>query len=297
MPPISVPRRRRVHNPEARMSVIDHLRELRKRIVLVLLIVAAGAVLAYVFYDPILSTLKAPYCNVPDKYRPVSQDGTCRLAYFGPADGFIARLKICAIGGTVLTAPLWLYQLWAFVTPGLRRNERKYTVIFVFASSALFITGMALAYTVLFTGLKVLIEAGGNGTQPVLGVNQYISFVVLLMLVFGASFELPLLIVILNLVRVLPYRLLRRWQRLGIFLIFVFAGVATPTADPFTMCAMAIPMVILFEAAVMFAFVHDRRRARRQAEDEAAGLADDEASRVDPIPERVDGETSWSALP
>ncbi len=279
------------------MSVIDHLRELRRRIVYVLIIVALGAAVAYLFYDQILHVLKAPYCNVPAKYRPPTTDGTCRLSYFGPADGFIARLKICAIGGTVITSPLWLYQLWAFVTPGLRKNERKYTVIFVFASSALFLTGMALAYAVLFTGLKVLITAAGNGTQPILAVDQYISFVVLLMIVFGASFELPLLIVILNLVRILPYRLLKRWQRLGIFLIFLFAGVATPSADPFTMCAMAIPMVLLFEASVLFAFVHDRRRARRRAEEEQTALADDEASPLNPLPARLDDESSWSVLP
>jgi sec-independent protein translocase protein TatC len=290
---------RRVRNPEGRMPVMDHLRELRKRLIICVIIVAAGGVVAFLFYDHILRFLAEPYCTVPSRFRAPTSSGTCQLNYFGPADGFIAKLKISAISGVVATSPLWLYQIWAFVTPGLRKNERKYTIIFVVTSSALFLAGMALAYGVLYKGLEVLIEQAGEGTQATLSIDKYISFIVLLMLVFGASFELPLLIVMLNLIRVLPYQVLKKWQRLSIFLIFVFAGVATPTADPFTMLAMAVPMVILFELAVLFAFLHDRRRSRRKAQQEAAerdgaapDLADDEPSRVDAMPGRLgDGYT------
>ena len=291
-------RRRTVpRDPEGRMPVMAHLRELRRRLIICVLIIAAGAIVGFVFYDHILHFLDRPYCSVPSRYRAPTSNGTCALTYFGPADGFIAKLKISVIAGVVGSSPLWLYQVWAFVTPGLRKNERRYTIVFVITSSVLFLTGMALAYAVLYKGLQVLIEQSGPGTQATLSIDKYISFIVLLMLVFGASFELPLLIVMLNLLRILPYRVLRKWQRLAIFLIFVFAGVATPTADPFTMLAMAIPMVILFELAVLFAFIHDRRRERREAEEAGPQLADDLPSSIDPIPTALDDDTdSWSSV-
>lgn len=274
-----------------------HLRELRRRVIVVVIIIALGAVVAWHYYEPILNLLLKPYCSVPAVHRQGPADGSCVLGYPGPADGFIARLQICAIAGAVFTTPLWLYQLWAFVTPGLRKNERKYTVIFVALATVLFLAGMALAYAILFPGLNVLIQGAGKHTAAVLFIKPYLSFVTTLMLIFGVAFELPLLIVMLNLVGVLPYRWLRRWQRLAIFLIFVFAGVATPTADPFTMCAMAVPMVALFEGAVLFAYVHDRRKAQRQADEAGEPLDDDVASKVNPLPERIERDESWSALP
>lgn len=279
------------------MSVLDHLRELRRRLIVAVLVIAAGAVLGWIFYTPILDFLKHPYCSVPPKYR-YSPDGghTCTLIYHGVLDGFTARLKISVIAGAVLTAPFWLYQIWGFITPGLRRNERKYTLRFILASTVLFAAGMALAYAVLSKGLNVLLRSAGAGTQALLTVNDYISFVTLMLVVFGAAFELPLLIVMANLAGVLPGRLLKKSQRVGVFLIFLFAAVATPSTDPFTMCAMALPMVLLFEAAVLFAVVHDKRKARRKAaEAEHEQLDDDVASRVDPIPEPLgSGSDAWS---
>lgn len=280
------------------MPVMAHLRELRRRIIVMVVIIAIGAAVAYQFYDTIIKFLEGPYCSVPSKYRQ-EKIGECTLVYTGPGEGFIARLQISAIAGAVLTAPLWLYQLWAFVTPGLRKNERKYTVIFVFLATVLFIAGMAMAYLILYPGLNVLISQAGNHTTAFLQIKPYISFVTTLMLIFGIAFELPLLIVMLNIVGVLPYRWLRRWQRVGIFLIFVFAGVATPTPDPFTMCAMAVPMLILFEAAVLFAFVHDKRKAARKETNSGMGapVDDNTASAVDPMPERIEHDDAWSALP
>lgn len=188
------------------------------------------------------------------------------------------------------------------MTPGLHKNERRWTIAFVLTSSLLFFAGMALAYATLAKGLRVLVVSAGSGTQAALDVTSYISFVTLMLLIFGASFELPLLIVMLNLVRVLPFSVLKRGQRVGIFLIFVFAAVATPSTDPFTMIAMALPMCLLFEAAVLFAFLHDRRRARRQLAEDAARLPDDVASTIDPFPERLsddssDSQSHWSELP
>ena len=278
------------------MSVVDHLRELRRRLIISFVIIGIGAAIAYFFYNSILHFLEAPYCHVPAKERNAEGGTTCRLTYFGVTTGIIVRLKISAIAAAVCTAPLWLYQVWAFVTPGLKRKERKYTIAFVFASSALFALGMSLAYLIMFPGLRVLVQQAGD-TFPTLTVDSYLSFLTLMLLIFGSAFELPLLIIMLNLVRILPYKILRKWQRLGIFLVFLFAGVATPTPDPFTMCAMAVPMVLLFEGSVYFAYVHDKRLAKRNLEEAGPELPDDQASTVNPLPDRLDPDSPWTALP
>ena len=294
--------------PDGRMPVMDHLRELRRRVITILLVVAVGAALGWYLYPQTLAFLRHPYCAIDYQHRfPGIKGAKCDLIYTNVLDGFTARLKVAVISGAVFTGPLWLYQIWAFVTPGLKKNERKYTIIFIIASSLLFIAGMTLAYLVLSKGLSVLVGAAGDGTQALLTVNEYLSFVTLMLVVFGAAFELPLLVVMANLAGVLPARILKKSQRIAIFLIFLFAAVATPSTDPFTMCAMAIPMVLLFEGAVVFAVVHDRRKARRKAAERAeTHLDDDVASEIDPIPQalppaeetagRGAGSGSWSDI-
>jgi sec-independent protein translocase protein TatC len=277
------------------MSVLDHLRELRRRLIIALLFIVAGAVAGWFLYGPVLTFLEHPYCSVPIKYRYHSGDGkSCDLIYTGVLDGFTTRLKVSFIAGTVFSAPFWLYQIWGFITPGLRKNERKYTVIFIMASTLLFAAGMTLAYVVLSKGILVLLKASGEGTQALLTVNAYLSFVTLMLVIFGAAFELPLLVIMANLAGVLSAKVLKKSQRIAVFLIFAFAAVATPSTDPFTMCAMAIPMVALFEGAVLFAIVRERRRARRPPEPQHHP-DDDRPSRVDPIPEPIGAaDDSWT---
>lgn len=275
------------------MSVIEHLRELRRRLIVVVLIVTAGAVIGYVFYNPILAFLKEPYCAVPYTHRLGGQPGDrhdCTLLFYGPLDGFTTRLKISVIAGSILTGPLWLFQIWKFITPGLRKHERRYSLVFIATSSLLFLLGVTLAYAVLTKGLNILITTAGSGTAAALSITSYINFVTLMLVIFGAAFELPLLVVMANFAGVLPASLLKKSQRVGIFLIFLFAAVATPSTDPFTMCAMAIPMCVLFEAAVLVAVVHDRRKASRALD---AALPDDEPSRLDPIPRPI-GDDAWN---
>jgi sec-independent protein translocase protein TatC len=282
-------------NPEGRMSIVDHLRELRRRLLIVAIIVGLGAVLGWLSYNQLLSVLKRPYCDIPYQHRLGALNQSreqCKLFFRAPLDGFTIRLKVSVVAGAILTSPFWLYQLWAFVTPGLRKHEKRWTVGFVVTSTALFAMGMALAYVTLSKSLEVLVLSAGDGTQASLDITSYISFVILMLVIFGASFEVPLLVVMLNLVRILPFSVLKRGQRIGIFLIFVFAAVATPSTDPFTMIAMALPMCVLFEAAVLFAFLNDRRRARRQLAEAAAQLPDDVASTVNPYPERLSRQGS-----
>jgi sec-independent protein translocase protein TatC len=274
------------------MPVLDHLRELRRRLIIIVLIIVAGGIAGWFLYGHILEFLRHPYCSVPLKYRYVANNtDQCSLVYHGVLDGFTTRLKVCAISGAVLTGPLWLYQIWAFITPGLRKNERKYTLWFIFFSTILFAAGVALAYVVLSKGLKFVLEQAGSGAVAQLTVSDYISFVTLMLVVFGAAFELPLIIVMANFVGVLSARVLKKTRRAAIFLIFLFAAIATPSTDPFTMCAMAVPMVVLFEIAVQIAAIHDRRKARRlEAERAEEHLDDAVPSTVDPIPRSLD----WS---
>jgi sec-independent protein translocase protein TatC len=278
------------------MSVLDHLRELRRRLILVVVIVALGSIVGWLVYNPVLDFLREPYCSVPAAHRYTGTDpNSCPLIFSGVLDGFTARLKVSLIAGVVFTAPLWLYQIWAFITPGLRKKERKYTLVFIAASSILFVAGMTLAYLVLAKGLTVLITTAGSGTEALLTVDAYLAFVTTMMLAFGAAFELPLLVVLANLAGALPARWLKRSQRIAIFLIFLFAGVATPSTDPFTMLALAIPITILYEGAVLFAIVHDRRKARRAAAREAEQHLDDEVpSAVDAIPQPLGSGDGWS---
>jgi len=274
------------------MSVIDHLRELRRRLIVVVILVVIGAVVGWYLYPHTIDFLKRPYCDVPAQYRyqVPGHPKDCVLIYNQVLGGFGARLKISVISGIIFTSPFWLYQLWAFITPGLRKNERRYTIIFILTSTLLFACGVALSFVLLYKALDTLLRLSGSGTVALLTVTDYISFVTLMLIVFGCAFELPLIIVMANFAGVLPAKLLVRTQRIGIFLVFAFAAVATPSTDPFTMLGMAIPMVILYEAAVLVAVAHDRRKARRKAAQKASELSaeqhlDDETpSRIDPVP-------------
>jgi sec-independent protein translocase protein TatC len=240
--------------------------------------------------------MERPYCAVNYRHRfPGIKTKSCNLIYTGVLDGFTTRLKVSVIAGAVFTGPFWLYQIWAFITPGLRKNERKYTVVFIVTSTILFIGGMSLAYVVLAKGLSILLTQAGNGVQALLTINEYLSFVTLMLVIFGAAFELPLLVVMANLAGVLSGKVLKKSQRIAIFLIFLFAAVATPSTDPFTMCAMALPMVILFEAAVVFAVFHDKRKARRKAEGRVQDdPGDDVPSDIDAVPQGIgSGDDGW----
>lgn len=262
------------------MPLVDHLRELRSRIFKALIFVALGAVVGFIWYNHgLLDFLKQPYCALDAEKRFPSD--SCTLIFLDPAGGFLLRLKISLLAGFIISAPFWLYQLWAFVTPGLRKNERRWTVTFVAASTLLFALGTICAWFTLNAGLAVLVSLGGDGVTAALTAPDYLSFVIMIVFVFGVSFELPLLVVMLNLVGVLKYETLRKSRRWLIFLTFVFAALITPTQDPFSMLAMAIPMTLLFEGAIQLTRVHDKRARRRE---QAAGfddVPDDEPSPLD----------------
>jgi sec-independent protein translocase protein TatC len=275
------------------MTLIGHLRELRNRVGIALLFVLIGTAIAFWWYEHGLGTfIRAPYCDLPDDLRYNASDGTCGLLVTDVFGGALIRLKIAFIAGVVLSAPFWLYQIWAFITPGLKRNEKRYGVSFVAVSTLLFALGAALAYISLSAGLKLLLNLAGDGVVVALTAQDYIGFVISLLLAFGVSFELPLIAVVLNLVGVLSHAVLAKARRWIYFLTIVFAAFITPTQDPFTMLLMAGPMCVLFELAIQVARVVDKRRAKREAALGLQGLHDDEASPLDAAPSPLDTRPS-----
>ncbi|SOC49881.1 sec-independent protein translocase protein TatC [Blastococcus aggregatus] len=277
------------------MTLVAHVRELRARLVKALLALALGTAVGFLWYDRgLLEFLSEPYCALPAELR-FEGDGECRLVVLDVFGGVLLRLKIAVVAGAVLSAPLWLYQLWAFITPGLRRGERRYTVAFVAASSLLFALGACLAYLTLRKGLELLLSLAGDEVAFQLTAPDYVGFVLSLLVAFGLSFELPLIAVALNLVGVLSHAALAASRRWIFFLTIVFAAFITPTQDPFTMLAMALPMLVLFEGAIQLARVVDRRRARREAIESFHDIGDDEASPLDAAPSEV-AAPSWAEL-
>jgi sec-independent protein translocase protein TatC len=291
------PQGRRPRRPErdaaATMTLIGHLRELRNRVGIALLFVLIGTAVAFWWYEHGLGDfIRAPYCNLPDDLRYNDADGKCGLLVTDVFGGALIRLKIAFIAGIVLSAPCWLYQIWAFITPGLKRNEKRYGVSFVAVSTLLFALGAALAYISLSAGLRLLLGLAGDGVVVALTAQDYIGFVISLLLAFGVSFELPLIAVVLNLVGVLSHAVLAKSRRWIYFLTIVFAAFITPTQDPFTMLLMAGPMCVLFELAIQVARVVDKRRAKREAALGLQDLDDDEASPLDAAPSPLDPRPS-----
>ena len=274
------------------MTLIAHLTELRNRIAKALLALLIATAVAFWWYEHGLGEfIRAPYCGLDPDLRYEGDQG-CGLLITDVFGGVFIRLKVAFLAGSVLSAPFWLWQLWAFITPGLKRNEKRYGIVFVGVSTLLFALGAVLAYISLAAGLELLLGLAGEGTIIALTAPEYIGFVLSLLVAFGVSFEVPLIAVALNLVGVLSYEVLSRSRRWIFFLTFVFAAFVTPTQDPFTMLLMAGPMVVLFEGAIQIARVVDKRRARREAAEAFPGVGEDEPSPIDASPSTLDTSPS-----
>jgi sec-independent protein translocase protein TatC len=223
------------------MSVWDHLRELRGRITISLIAVAFGAIICFALFEPLLGFILDPYEDITNKI----------FITTGPLDAFILRMKVAAYGGIVIASPVIFFQLWRFVTPGLYPNEKKYAVPFVIASVVLFVSGALVAILTFPRALDFLINIGGDDIEPLFTAPSYVSLVLVMVVAFGFAFEFPLLVVFLLLARIVETRQLRQWRRYTFLGIVVIAAVITPSQDPITLFALAIPMYILYEGAII----------------------------------------------
>ena len=268
----------RQQNPEGRMPLMDHLRELRNRVVKMALALVAGMIIGWVFFTPVWSFITKPYCSAIHGCD-IRELGRT-LAVTGPLDGFYLHIKVAFVAGIILTSPVWLYQLWAFVAPGLYRREKRWTYVFIGTAVPLFLLGSYLALLVMGRGLHFLIGMVPQNSVAIFTADTYISYFMMMILGFGLCFELPLFLVMLNLVGLLPHARFKKWRRVLIFCVFVFAGIASPSPDPITMLLLGAMCTALVEAAEVIVLLNDRRRARLHP-DPYAGLADDELSPLD----------------
>jgi sec-independent protein translocase protein TatC len=266
-------------NPEARMPLMEHIRELRDRVIKVAAAITVGSVMGWFVYPHVWHFIQAPYCRIkqPHSLGYLALHQTCQLYVTGLFDGLFLRLQIAIVTGVILSAPIWLYQLWAFIAPGLYRRERRWAYYFVGAAVPLFAVGATIAYFAMTRGLHFLLDMVPANVSPIITINTYLSYAGAMLAIFGIAFELPLVFVLLNLAGVLTHARFKKWRRMIIFLVFAFAAVFTPSPDPLSMLLLAVPCLALVEASEVFAWAHDRRKARHESL-EFPGLSPEEVS-------------------
>uniref|UniRef100_A0AAU2VD76 Sec-independent protein translocase protein TatC n=1 Tax=Streptomyces sp. NBC_00003 TaxID=2903608 RepID=A0AAU2VD76_9ACTN len=291
--------RKQQRDPEGRMPLSDHLRELRNRLAKSVLAILICAVVAAFYYKDIAELITKPIkesvgCSVAFGELTNKSKDTCgNITMSGLMGPFTLMIKVSMVTGVVAASPVWLYQLWAFVAPGLHKHEKKYSLGFVAAGFPLFVAGGWFSYNVLPAAAKVLLDFTPEGVANLLPLNELIDLVTRMIIVFGLSFELPLFLVMLNFTGILTGRRMLGWWRGMIMGVTVFAAFATPTVDPVSMLSLATPIVGLYFIAVGISLTNDKRRKERAD----AGPADDEASELDLTPEDVGAVEPVSAAP
>ena len=261
---------------DGRMALSDHLRELRARILKSVTVILVGTIVALFFFDQIFELILKPYEDAQQAL--VGSDVKTTATINGAGGPLMLHLKLCGVAAVVLTSPYWLYQIWAFILPGLHPRERKWSRVFAAVAGPLFLIGAAVGYWTLPKGLEVLIGFTPADLTNLIEFGDYLTFLTRTMLVFGIAFEIPVFVILLNLAGVVSGKSLgahRPWIIIG---VFVFAAVATPSTDPFSMLFLAIPMVVLFAVSEIICRVLDRRRKQRNV---LAQLDDDELSPLD----------------
>jgi sec-independent protein translocase protein TatC len=228
--------------PDA-MTLFEHLAELRRRIIVCAIAFTAAAIVGYLEYSRVLSFLRRPLCH--------ANPHDCTLYVTGPLEGFGVHLDVAGYAGLALASPVILFQLWRFVTPGLKASEKRYAIPFVVATLALFATGVTIAWFTFPHALGFLRAASGTGIQEILSPQKYINLLLALMALFGLTFEFPVVLVGLELAGVVSTAQLRKFRRVAIIIIVIAAGVLTPSSDPFSMLAMAVPMLIFYELSIV----------------------------------------------
>ena len=251
--------------PDGTMTLFEHLRELRYRLIVSALAIIVGMVVAWFFRYELMDILQRPYFQAIDALKAKNPDATTLLVNINLTSPLTLALKVSALAGLLITAPFWLYQLWAFIVPGLLAKEKKWALIFIGAATPMFVGGVLVGYIVLPKAITVLLSFTQSGVSNLQDINAYLSFLLRLMLVFGIAFLIPLVVLMLNIVGVIKAKQLAKYRSLVIFGTFVFGAVATPSTDPFSMLALALPMTVLFLAAEVIAHILDRRKERAVA--------------------------------
>ena len=248
------------------MPLMEHLRELRNRLIKAVLAIILGMVVGWLLYSRAFNFIVGPFCRI-DIQGHVGCSGPDGhpLVVTGVFDPFFVKLKVAFVVGLIVSSPVWFYQLWAFIAPGLYSREKKWAFGFVGTAVPLFALGGLFAYLAMSRGLRFLLGLTPEGVRPLITIDTYFGYAMAMLLIFGLAFELPLVLVVLNMAGAVTHAFIRKWRRVMIFLVFVFAGAATPSPDPFSMLLLAIPCVILVELAELFVWANDRRRARREA--------------------------------
>ena len=276
----------------ARMPLVEHIRELRNRLMKAALAILIGAVIGFVFRGQILHSLEGPVCNISGlkgvgQANPQCPDGA--LVFSGATAQVNLSFKIAMYVGVVVGSPVWLYQVWAFLAPGLYKKEKKYSLAFILTAVPLFVAGVAVCYALFPVIMHVLLTfLNGAGASTMLDASQYMTFILQMMTVFGVSFVLPLVLVLFNFIGILSSKAMRKHWRVVVLVCFVFGAIAVPTGDPFGMSALALPLVVLYFAAVGVSEVNDRRKARRRAAMPGANLSPDEATDLDLTPAPIE---------
>jgi sec-independent protein translocase protein TatC len=257
---------RKAVNPEARMPLIEHIRELRTRVIRSMIAMTVGIIGGWFLFTPVWNFIVHPYCHLPahDRFQlgSTGKHEGCQLIVNGLFDGLFIHLKLAIVIGLLVTSPIWLYQFWAFVAPGLHSRERRWAYFFGGSAIPLFGLGGVLAYLAMSKGLRFLLGLVPPHALPLITITTYLSYGLAMLLIFGLAFELPLVMALLNVAGVLTHQRFAKWRRGIIFGVVAFAAVATPSPDPISMLLLAVPCVLLVELAEVFAWANDRRRAR-----------------------------------
>lgn len=268
------------------MPLLDHLRELRKRVIRSALFIFLFAVIGWINYNSIITTLAAPVCDL--KAAQESGSVNCGALYISGVLGPLnLQLKVSFLTGIILSAPFWLFQIWAFIAPALHRKERRNSILFIIAATPFFAIGAFLAFVVLPLAIEVLFGFTPDSLNNLIKFDDYLDFVLRLILIFGIAFELPVFLVSLNLVGVLSGRSILKPWRIAIFSITFFVAAFSPTADPLSMAALALPLITLYFAAGGIALIVDKRRERksRKTSDDVATSIDEAQPIEEPTPE------------
>lgn len=249
---------------DARMPLLEHLRELRKRGFRAAIVIILASLIGWFFYNEIITQLATPVCDL--KAAQASGASNCGALYISGVLGPLnLQIKVALLSGVILSAPFWLYQLWAFIAPGLHRKEKRNSILFLVAATPFFAIGATLGYLILPIAIKVLFGFTPNSLTNLVKFDDYLDFVMRIILIFGLAFELPIFLVTFNLIGFLRAQTILRPWRIWVFSIVLFTAAFTPTADPITMALLALPLIALYFMAGGIATLVDKRRDRRAA--------------------------------